>query len=305
MFLFISGAVNNDNLAIPLASLGVLLLIRGVRNAERGKLNIGYWLLVGVVIGLAILTKQGTFALLPLAWGTLFIVRWQKINKKQAAKNGKLDADDRLPVTGFWKRLGRTLAGIAGLFGVVLLPVALIAGWWYWRNIQLYGDFLGWNAFIAVLGQRAQPASLAQLWDERWGFMMSFWGLFGGVNIPMSTWIYHVLNGVVVAGGGGVCHLCWCKRLEIGDWRLKSRQSPVSSLHYPGFCGKILSAGGAAALYRGGGVWAGAVGDDDLVQSRGGWCLRRCRRCACCWWWGWWAGCRSELASGWWVWWLV
>ena len=33
-----------------------------------------------------------------------------------------------------------------------------IAGWWYYRNIQLYGDFLGWNAFIAVLGSRAAPA---------------------------------------------------------------------------------------------------------------------------------------------------
>ena len=34
---------------------------------------------------------------------------------------------------------------------VVLLPVLVIAGWWYWRNVVLYGDWLGWSAFIAVL----------------------------------------------------------------------------------------------------------------------------------------------------------
>ncbi|MEZ4643918.1 MAG: glycosyltransferase family 39 protein [Chloroflexota bacterium] len=186
MFLFISGAVNNDNLAIPLASLGVLLLIKGVVRHTNSRLPFtGYCLLIGVVIGLAILTKQGTFALLPLAWGTLFVREWQK------AEHDRQD-------TAYGLRLARALLRSLAYFAIVLLPVILIAGWWYWRNIQLYGDFLGWNAFIAVLGSRAQPASLAQLWDERWGFMLAYWGLFGGVNIPMATWIYHVLNGVVV-----------------------------------------------------------------------------------------------------------
>ncbi|MBE2201623.1 MAG: glycosyltransferase family 39 protein [Anaerolinea sp.] len=199
MFLFISGAVNNDNLAIPLASLGVLLLIRGVRITDhRSPITdhrlpfTGYCLLVGVVIGLAILTKQGTFALLPLAWGTSFV------RELRNAECGSPITDYRLPITDYRLRLGRALLMSLAYFGALLLPVALIAGWWYWRNIQLYGDFLGWNAFIAVLGSRAQPASLAQLWDERWGFMLAYWGLFGGVNVPMATWIYHVLNGVVV-----------------------------------------------------------------------------------------------------------
>ena len=74
-----------------------------------------------------------------------------------------------------------------------MLPAVAIAGWWYYRNIVLYGDWLGWSAFIAVLGQRATPASLVQLWGERRGFMMSFWGLFGGVNVPMAMWVYTCL----------------------------------------------------------------------------------------------------------------
>ena len=51
---------------------------------------------------------------------------------------------------------------------------------------------------FAVLGQRATPASLVQLWGERRGFMMSFWGLFGGVNVPMAMGVYAVLNVFLV-----------------------------------------------------------------------------------------------------------
>ncbi len=216
MFLFISGAVNNDNLAVPLASLGALLLIRAVTK-KRGGLR--YWFLVGGVIGLAVLTKQGTFALLPLAWGTLLIARWQQW---QGA-----------PV---WRRLARALAESLAYFAWLLLPVLLIAGWWYWRNIQLYGDFLGWNAFIAVLGARAQPATLAQLWGERAGFMMSFWGLFGGVNVPMSGWIYTVLNGVALTAViGFLIYLAKQVMLPTLSWQDRDRKQATGHSPTSGF----------------------------------------------------------------------
>ncbi len=187
MFLFISGAVNNDNLAIPLASLAALLMIRyiGRRHAA-----VKDWLVLGLVIGLALLTKEGTFALLPLAWGTVLISRWQ------LAADGEKEP---LPLPAWMKVLGQSIL----YFALLMLPVLLVAGWWYARNIQLYGDLLGWNAFIAVLGQRAQPASLAQLWDERRGFLMSYWGLFGGVNLPMVPWIYSLLNSVMLLSVAG------------------------------------------------------------------------------------------------------
>ncbi len=228
MFLFISGAVNNDNLAIPLASLAILLMIRvggyrysvngnrfGARIADNGlpitdnRLRVT-WIKIGIVIGLALLTKEGTFGLLPLAVGTIFIAYWKK-------RNTEGHGEAQSYTENFWKDILRNLGWTAVSFLILLLPVILIAGWWYWRNIVLYGDFLGWSAFIAVLGQRAHPASLAQLWSERWGFMLSYWGLFGGVNVPMPLWIYHVLNGVVVVGVlGFVVYLV----REIRDWRL-------------------------------------------------------------------------------------
>ena len=236
MFLFISGAVNNDNLAIPLASLALLLMIRAVNNQSSvGRYAVtGYWslltaywknwLAIGVVIGLAILTKEGTFGLLPLAFGTIFVAYWQKRNAELHREDAELRRDF------FWRDILRLLGQTAVSFLILLLPVVLIAGWWYWRNIVLYGDFLGWSAFVAILGQRAHPASLAQLWSERWGFMLSYWGLFGGVNVPMPLWLYHVLNGVIVVGVlGFVIYL----GKEIRDWRLatiSNRQSLISNL---------------------------------------------------------------------------
>ncbi|MCL4263517.1 MAG: glycosyltransferase family 39 protein [Anaerolineae bacterium] len=210
MFLFISASVNNDNLAIPLASLAILLMIRMVskqyavssKQYAVSRLRITdyglRWLLIGMVIGLAILTKEGTFGLFPIALGTAFISQWQRrsvqVSGESVTHHASRLTDYRLRITDY----GRILLKSLLTFLVMLLPVLLIAGWWYWRNIRLYGDFLGWNAFIAVLGQRAHPASLFQLWSERHGFLMSYWGLFGGVNVPMPAWIYAVLNVVLV-----------------------------------------------------------------------------------------------------------
>lgn len=241
MFLFISGAVNNDNLAILLASLAVWLMIRAV-GSDQWAVNSGQWsvvseqstdhhspitvhrspspwrwLLLGVVIGLAILTKQGTFALLPLAWGTIFVMRWQVV---VMGDNGYLDHAQHGRFHSYFQLFKALLQSLL-YFTLLLIPVILVAGWWYWRNIQLYGDFLGWSAFIAVLGERARPASLAQLWGERQGFMMSFWGLFGGVNIPLPLWIYTLLNGVLVMSVVGFVVYFLQK---IKDWRLKIEQ---------------------------------------------------------------------------------
>ncbi len=185
MFVFISGAVNNDNLAIPLASLGTLLIIQLVTQPKGRPL----WMRavgIGVVIGAAVLTKQGTIALIPLSFGAFFIAFWQKERGEMMSAEAGL------------RLIGRCLANAVGLMGVLFIPILLIAGWWYYRNIVLYGDLLGWSAFIAVLGERAVPAPLAQLWDERWGFMLSYWGLFGGVNVPMWEWSYRLLNWILV-----------------------------------------------------------------------------------------------------------
>ncbi len=215
MFIFISGAVNNDNLTMTLCSLGLLLIVKRVREYEGSGIRdqkaaekevsftqdfyyrFGRWLPLGMVLGLGALTKTSALALVPITGLAVIVVAWRK---------------------GSWREFWAGAAATA-------LPVLLIAGWWYLRNLQIYGDVTGINAFIDILGKRAAPASLLQLWGERWGFMLSYWGLFGGVNVPIDDWVYHVLNGLaILAVAGVVVYLVtmtwrWFREDPIHSWR--------------------------------------------------------------------------------------
>ena len=114
--------MNNDNLAIPLASLAILLMIRSVSKqysvgqysvTDYWLLNTDYlkrWLLIGAVIGLALLTKEGTFGLLPLAVGTIFIAYWGERNAELRREGAEGHRE------GFWGDILRVLGKTAVSF---------------------------------------------------------------------------------------------------------------------------------------------------------------------------------------------
>jgi hypothetical protein len=170
MFVFISASVNNDTLAVLLSSLGLWLLIK-ISNLQSPNLksSVTHYFILGIVLGLAALTKSQALALVPI---TALVVAVRAVRRRS------------------WKEF---LVG--GL--TTALPLLLIAGWWYWRNLRLYGDLTGLNVFQAILGTRDVPADLPQLWRERYSFLAGYWGNFGGINVPMAAWTYPVLNTIV------------------------------------------------------------------------------------------------------------
>jgi hypothetical protein len=177
MFLFISASVNNDNLAALLCSLALWQMVRMVRvGATPGRVA-G----LGIVVGLATLTKLSALGLLFLV---ALVITW--------------DA---------WRRRSLKTWLLYGLFAGGL--VAAIGGWWYVRNWMLYGDPLGFNVWLAIAGARRVVPGMAGLWAEFEGFRISYWGLFGGVNVLMHPLIYRfydLLALLAVAGlalGGG------------------------------------------------------------------------------------------------------
>jgi len=205
-FLFISGAINNDNLVVFLSSLALLLLMRNIQypiSGIKGILGIGYWVLLGSVLGLACLSKLSGLGLLILT----VIVLIMEAYRHRAPK----------PMIG----------------GVIVLAVALsVAGWWYVRNWRLYGDPTGLNTMLAVVGRDSPPSNLAELWGEFRGLRMSFWGLFGWFSILVAPAAYVILDTVSLLAlvGLAVWFVRWfASRQEVG-FPTESPPSPTPSL---------------------------------------------------------------------------
>lgn len=158
MHLFISSAVGNDVLTGVLTAIGLWLLIRTAGTSL-------VWhraLLIGVVIGFAVLAKMTCLYLLVLALPVIVV-------------RTIVDRDSRGGVNS-------VLALAAGFL--------VVSGWWFVRNASLYGDPLAYNIFLDLFAGRPHPGDIIPVvgWGSyltRWVGLTTFetiFGLFGEVN---------------------------------------------------------------------------------------------------------------------------
>ena len=153
-------AVNNDALAELLMALGLWLLLR--RSASRA---------LGLVIGLAFLTKTTVYVLAPLAvFALLLRSRRRRWN---------------------WYELWQ-----------LMLPALLLGTLWWGRNLLVYGwpDVLGLQHHAQIVV--GQPRSAE--WLQHYGVyefgsrfaqttFQSFWGQFGWMGVLMGVRAYRLL----------------------------------------------------------------------------------------------------------------
>ena len=166
-FLFLSSTVNNENLLILVATLCWWKLIRVMKQPEQWKL----WAYVGIITGVAFLTKtNGGLVIGATAYLTLLICALRRKSFK-------------LFITGA---------------ALIVLFTFLISGWWYIRNMVMYGDILGKNIWQNAFASNFQYS--AQIGGEIGQFFLdqfhSFWGLFGWINVQSPNW-YYLLFGVL------------------------------------------------------------------------------------------------------------
>jgi hypothetical protein len=189
MFVFISASVNNDNGVWFLASLIIYTLILIV-NLDNNALLIPSWFpskllqrqfapwLLGLLIGLAILTKLSALLLMPVV---VIYLTWRKQH------------------SGSWLQTFRE-----GL--IIVSCVLVLTGWWFYRNLILYDDFLGTNMMAQIYGfVRTGPPTWDELISEWRGWWYSLWGIFGAFNIIPGKWFFATINGLVlIAVSGGI-----------------------------------------------------------------------------------------------------
>ncbi len=205
-FLFISGSVNNDNLVVALSSLALLMMVKRVADCESQPAicNLQFSLRLGLVVGLAALAKLSGLGLLPLALLAVAVAVWQTSE-----------------VSGDFGSLGRRARLIIAHWSLVIVATAIVACWWYARNVALYGDPTGLNVFLSVVGRRVPPPTLRQLAGEFEGLRLSLWGLFGWFNILMDRPVYTVLDALAgLAVAGWLVRVVWRPGREVRWWPL-------------------------------------------------------------------------------------
>lgn len=182
-FAFISAACSNDSLVIAASTATVYWLAHLVSKATDTPIARLEWLWLGLLIGIAALSKLQGLGLLPLVGVATVIIAVQR-------RDWRIPYHAALPIA---------------------VPALLVAGWWYGRNYILYGDLFGVTNLLANNGLRADRLTWSSSWGEFRGFRYSFWGLFGWFNLLLPVWVYALLDGItltaligaLLAGVGG------------------------------------------------------------------------------------------------------
>jgi hypothetical protein len=192
-FLFISGAVNDDNAASLFGALALWAMMRIVREGFSLRRCIG----LGVTLGLGLLSKLTVVALIPTAGLVVALVAWRNRS---------------------WRDLLRWGLVIFGVAALLIAP-------WSVRQYLLHGDPIGLSQEMEGFGEPDRPPSLADLWPDLYWLRTSFWGRLGANQIPLAGWIYIVLDIVTLLALAGLVQLLVRRR---GFF-----QSPISNLRSP------------------------------------------------------------------------
>jgi 4-amino-4-deoxy-L-arabinose transferase-like glycosyltransferase len=168
-FLFMTAVFNNDNAATAMSALVLwqvaVLLRHNALPARR-------LALLGLLLGLGLLSKSNLIALLPIVALAILIVWW----KHQPHRMKALLA------------AGLLTFGLAGL----------LSGWTYVRNWIVFGDPLGLSFVLATNPLRQGSLTLDVLTWLFQGLSRSFW--LGWIGIELDAWIYLIIHGLCLVG---------------------------------------------------------------------------------------------------------
>jgi 4-amino-4-deoxy-L-arabinose transferase-like glycosyltransferase len=174
MFVFLTSSVNNDNSVILFNTLAMwLILLLALHGFVVRRI-----ILLSIVLALACLSKLSGLTLYPVAGAVLVMLVYQR----------------RIS----WQTLAISI-------GTMVTAFAVISLWWYVRNWQLYGDPTGLRAMISIVLPRPTPYTMITMLEEMEGLRISFWALFGWLNVIGPTWFIKMMDVLtIIALIGGI-----------------------------------------------------------------------------------------------------
>lgn len=164
-FVFIGSSINNDNMVTMFYAAGVYLALRVLQRRTFAAWEVGA---AGIVLAGAALSKLTGLTL----YGVVYLSVLYGLARGWSS----------------WRRAALYI------FGSLAVSAAL-AGWWFVRNIDLYGDPLALNATLGVWGRGGAPGL-----DEIRGVWDSFWMTLGYMNVRGPDWLYPYAGVLTVAG---------------------------------------------------------------------------------------------------------
>ena len=164
-YVFMTASINNDNLAALLGTLSIgwslLVLQRGI--------TVRRVIIGGLLLSAALLTKVSVGALAIVMLAALFFAPGTRAARLKA------------------------LASITAM-------VAILCGWWFIRNVQLYGELTGVNTMLRAWGVRPIDAGLSNLSAQLSYTWTSYWGRFGIGQIVLPDWAYGLITMMGLLG---------------------------------------------------------------------------------------------------------
>ncbi len=206
-FVVISATVQNDSLATVLCTALIYVVLRWSTETETTRARTVLAASMGVLAGSAVLTKYTT---LPVV-GLLLLA---------------------CLVRAAWGRArGRRVLELLGAGAVGVL----VCGWWFVRNVRLYGDLLADEASRRFLAERVPGLVVPVPWTDQERFLEELpralvdttWYVGGWNQWTIPLGVSLLLTAVACAGFGGALRVA-LRHLGSPGWRaVRSRLLPV------------------------------------------------------------------------------
>ena len=235
MHLAVAASVNNDLLAELMVALIVYLSVRSIRDGLTPRRTL--WM--GVLVGLALLTKTTTYLPAIGVVGVTWLLSGAGLRTAFRSADGSAPGHrpNGSPASG--SHPGPAVPKRARLASALLIavPAALLSAPWFLRNALVYGDLdtLAWRRHALVAAGQPTSADLLAAWgatrfvrEFALTVFRSYWAQFGWMGVLVDQRIYIALALLSATAVAGLVIFSW--RLATGRLALTAFQKRALAL---------------------------------------------------------------------------